>query len=151
MISPPSIQSSHLDSWRGHFIVISPPSSSPPIETVGVDTLLCSLHPAAVLPSRQSAWTHYCDLSTLQQSSHLDSLVENNMLVHLPVDIGEYHHCSVSILHQPDVNFANFLCENLPSGRSWFARQISDVKGRTDVVLKPPLYPASCYLPACRR
>ena len=72
----------------------------------------------------------------------IDSLVDNNLLVQLPVEIGEYHHRSVFFLHQPDVDFAHFFQENLPSGRSRFARQISDVvKGRSDVVLKPPLDP----------
>ena len=64
----------------------------------------------------------------------------------------EHRHRSVSSLHQPDVDFTHFLRDNLLSGRSRLARQIGDVvNGRSDVVLKPLLGPASRYLPACRR
>ena len=80
----------------------------------------------------------------------IDSLVDNNLLEQLALTGADYQNGVVSA-RQPDVHFAHFLWENLPSFRSRFARQVCDVfNGRRDVLSKPPPDPASGCLPACR-
>ena len=56
----------------------------------------------------------------------IDSLVDNNLLEQLALTGADYQQRFV-FARQPDVDLAHFIRENLPSFRSRFARQVSDV------------------------
>ena len=98
----------------------------------------------------------------------IDSLVDNNLLEQLALTGADYQQRLVSA-RQPDVDLAHFIIENLPSFRSRFARQVSDVINGMyslnlplirlrafsqrvgDGGLSPSMSAMVGYLPACRR